>query len=294
MLLLGLLGCDGRHDGTLIPTGTGWFRFPAPSTAQSERTIQVYTYRPTNHGADDPIVLVMHGASRNADDYRDRWIEEADRYGLLIVAPRIDERHFSWEEFRLGGVVRNRQDVPVPPDGPPKSDWTFTLMDRLFDHVRDVTGSRIERYDFFGHSAGAQFAHRFVMFLPSAKTRVVISANSGWYTFPAAEPPFPYGLGGFPDQPPLGPPDYPGMFRMRLVIMLGTDDTIRDRNLLTTPEADAQGQNRLERGRAYYEAGKALATRLGLPFRWEVVEVPGVEHSSTAMIPHVARWLYSD
>jgi pimeloyl-ACP methyl ester carboxylesterase len=293
-MLLVLVGCGERHDGFLIPTGTAWFRFPVPSTAQPARTIEVYTYRPESHGADDPIVMVMHGASRNADDYRDRWVEVADRYRLLIVAPRIDERGFSWEEFRLGGVVRNREEVPVPPNGPLKSDWTFTLMDRLFDHVRDVTSSQTEWYDFFGHSAGGQFAHRFAMFLPSAKTRVVISANSGWYTFPTAELPFPYGLGGFPDQPPLGPPDYPGLFGKRLVIMLGTADTVRDRNLLTTPEADAQGQNRLERGRAYHEAGKVLATRLDLPFRWEVVEVPGIEHSSATMIPHAARWLYGE
>ena len=291
-ILLALVGCWEGHGGDQIPTGIASFRFPAPAAGQPERTIRVYTYRPANHGANDPIVLVMHGISRNADDYRDRWIEAADRYNLLIAAPHIEERDFSWEEFRLGGVVRDRGEVPVPINGPSKSDWTFTLMDRLFLHVRDVTGSRTERYDFFGHSAGGQFAHRFVMFLPSARTRVVISANSGWYTFPTAPPPFPYGLGGLPNQLPLGPPDYAGMFGKRLVIMLGTADTARDRNLLATPEAEAQGRNRVARGRAYFAAGEAQAARLGLPFRWEVVEVPGVGHSSADLIPHAARWLY--
>ena len=272
--------------------GTSWFGFPVPSSVFPERSIRVYTYRPKNHGADDPVMFVMHGASRNADDYRDRWIEAADKFRLLIVAPRIDEDDFSWEEFRLGGIVRNREDVLVPNDGPPRSEWTFSLMDRLFLHVRDVTSSRQEHYDFFGHSAGGQFAHRFTMFLPSSRARIVISGNSGWYTFPTAEVRFPYGLEGLPNQAPLGPPDFAGMFEKRLVIMLGTADTVRDRNLLTTPEADAQGRNRLDRGRAYFEAGKRLAVRMGLPFRWKVVEVEAVGHSSADLIPHAARWLY--
>jgi len=94
--------------------------------------------------------------------------------------------------------TRKRSECPHPAlSAGYRKRTAFTLMDRLFDHVRDATGSPIQRYDFFGHSAGGQFAHRFVMFLPSAKTRVIISANSGWHTFPTVEPPFPYGLGGF-------------------------------------------------------------------------------------------------
>lgn len=291
-ILLAVAGCRHVGEGDPIPVGAASFSFSAPSPSHPDRVLRVYTYRPGSHGPDDPVMLVMHGASRNADDYRDRWIEAADRYNLLIVAPRIDKGDFSSEEFRLGGVVRNREESPVPPDSPPKAGWTFSLMDRLFLHVRALSGSRQEQYDFFGHSAGGQFAHRFAMFLPTARTRTIIAANSGWYTFPTDAVRFPYDLAGFPGRPPLGPPDYAGMFNKHLVIMLGTADTVRDRNLLMTPEADAQGMNRLERGRAYFAAGKALATRLNLPFRWEVVEAPGVAHSSADMIPLSARWLY--
>ncbi|MCB2099304.1 MAG: hypothetical protein KDE22_00440 [Rhodobacterales bacterium] len=292
VVLLSAAGCREPPGADGIPTGTAWFRFAAPSSAHPDREIRVYTYRPAAHGADDPILFVMHGASRNADDYRDRWIEAADRYRLLIVAPRIDEDDFSWEEFRLGGVVRNREALPVPADGPPRSDWTFTLMERLFDHVRAVTGSRRDHYDLFGHSAGGQFAHRFTLFLPGARTGTILAANAGWYTFPTTNVRFPYALAGFPTRPPLGPPDYAGMFGKRLVLVLGTADTERDRNLLKTPEADAQGPHRLARGHAFFTAGQTLAVQMGLPFRWEVVEVPGVGHSSADVVPHVARWLY--
>jgi ribulose 1,5-bisphosphate carboxylase large subunit-like protein len=36
----------------------------------------------------------------------------------------------------------------------------------------------------FGHSAGARYAHRMVEFVPEAKAKMVIAANSGWYTLP--------------------------------------------------------------------------------------------------------------
>jgi len=277
-----------------IPVGRSWFTFPAPSATKPARSMRVYTYRPANHGSDDPIVLVMHGASRNADDYRDRWIASAKRYRLLIAAPRIDKKSFSWEEFRLGGIVADREKTPVPVDGPGRADWTSILMDRIFDHVRRVSGSRMQHYDFFGHSAGGQFAHRFAMFLPTSRARVVIAANAGWYTFPTAEARFPFGLAGFPDRPPLGPPDHAAMFAKRLVIMLGKDDTVRDRNLLTMPEADAQGLHRLARGRAFVAAGRALAEKLGLPFRWQVLEMPGIGHSSRELAPPAADWLYGN
>jgi pimeloyl-ACP methyl ester carboxylesterase len=291
-MVLAFAPCACAAETAGIPAGASRFRFPAPSTAKPDRTLRVYTYRPAGHGPDDPIVLVMHGASRNADDYRDRWIASAERYRLLIVAPRIDKRGFSWEEFRLGGIATNREAFPVPADGPEKATWTFTLMDRIFEHVRGVTRSRVQHYDFFGHSAGGQFAHRFAMFYPASLARFVIAANSGWYTFPTADARFPFGLAGFPDKPPLGPPDHAAMFAKRLVVMLGKDDTFRDSNLLTIPEAEAQGRHRLARGRAFIAAGRAVAAERGLPFRWQLLEVPGIGHSSRELVPPAAAWLY--
>ena len=46
----------------------------------------------------------------------------------------------------------------------------------------------------FGHSAGAQFVHRFVMFAPGPNLRTAISANAGWYTTLEENVAFPYGL----------------------------------------------------------------------------------------------------
>ena len=38
--------------------------------------------------------------------------------------------------------------------------------------------------DLFGHSAGSQVAHRFLLFKPTNKTNKVILSAAGWYTVP--------------------------------------------------------------------------------------------------------------
>ena len=46
----------------------------------------------------------------------------------------------------------------------------------------------------------------------------------------------------------------------------------------------AQGKCRFDRGHACFEAAKREAERLGVPFRWTLVEVPGVAHDARGMI----------
>src|SRR6516162_9671300 len=49
--------------------------------------MRVYTYRPRKCDSTCPMVIVLHGHSRNASTYRDYWELAADRYQVLIVAP---------------------------------------------------------------------------------------------------------------------------------------------------------------------------------------------------------------
>ena len=57
-------------------------------------------------------------------------------------------------------------------------------------------GTSVEEYSLFGHSAGAQVAHRFLYFIhPNRASRTVL-ANSGYYTMPIEEISYPYGLKG--------------------------------------------------------------------------------------------------
>jgi pimeloyl-ACP methyl ester carboxylesterase len=68
------------------------------------------------------------------------------------------------------------------------------VLERLVATLRSELGLADEAFDLWGHSAGAQFAHRFALFRPAAPVRRIVAAGAGWYTTPDLELDFPYGL----------------------------------------------------------------------------------------------------
>jgi len=46
----------------------------------------------------------------------------------------------------------------------PAAAWGFTVLERLVTTLRSELGLADEAFDLWGHSAGAQFAHRFALF----------------------------------------------------------------------------------------------------------------------------------
>lgn len=58
-----------------------------------------------------------------------------------------------------------------------------------------------------------------------------------------------------------------------------------------TPEALAQGVNRLERGNSFFKKGQQLAQEKGLSFNWKLEYVEGVGHNSAKMAPLAAQYI---
>jgi pimeloyl-ACP methyl ester carboxylesterase len=141
----------------------------------------------------------------------------------------------------------------------------------------------------YGHSAGGQFVHRLVLFMPEARYQRAIAANPGFYTFPTPDVAYPYGMEGTPLQTGISNT----VFERNFVLMLGTKDTNRHNSVLRkTPQADRQGVNRFERGRNYFKAAQEVAQRGKAKFNWQLVEVPGVGHSDVGMAQPAATILF--
>ena len=249
----------------------GWAGPPLPVWYQLPDTVT----------ADTPVVVVMHGVNRDADRYRDKWAGLARRYDMIVVVPEFSAAAFPGSRGYNTGFLTEEDGTPRPP-----ALWSFAAIEPLFDAVRARFGTRVSRYTLYGHSAGAQFVHRFVMFMPEARLAQAISANAGWYTMPDPEGPFPYGLAGAP----LPPAALPRALGQPMVVLLGTADTdVNDPNLRTTPEANRQGPHRFARGQSFLAEGRAAAARLDVPFGWTLEEVPGVGHSNGRMAEAAAR-----
>ena len=72
-----------------------------------------------------------------------------------------------------------------------QEEWSFGVIERVFDCVKNALGLNAESYGFYGHSAGSQFVHRFLYFMPENRAHLIVAANAGWYTMPTFEQVFP-------------------------------------------------------------------------------------------------------
>ncbi len=244
-----------------------------------EGITRVWYFRPDSMTDSLRAVIVMHGAGRNAEDYLDAWVGIAQEHGLLVIAPEFGEEETirlsgRWEwKYNTGNMVswfgRDRRE----------RDWYFESVERLFDAFRTSTSTVMGQYVLFGHSAGGQFIHRMILFRPDARFAIAIAANSGWYTMPDVAQSFPYGLSGAP----YAEERLDRALTWPLVVFLGLEDSPDQGGFRQSPEAMLQGDSRVTRGEAFFEAGKQLAGRRGVAFGWTLERVGGVGHDYRGM-----------
>lgn len=248
-----------------------WAGSPLPVWYQLPGAVTPYT----------AVVIVMHGVNRDADRYRDEWAGLARDHGFIVIVPEFSRADFPGADSYNTGYFTAADGTPRP-----RALWSFAAIEPLFDTVRQRFGTQAERYTLYGHSAGAQFVHRFVMFMPEARIGQAIAANAGWYTMPDLAVSFPYGG----KNAPMTEATLKAALATPLTVLLGTADTdTADPDLRTTPEANRQGPHRYARGQQFHAQGKAAALQLGAPFGWRVEDVPGVGHSNRLMAQAAAR-----
>jgi poly(3-hydroxybutyrate) depolymerase len=248
-----------------------------------DRTIPVWYWLPEKSRADDPVLIVMHGVKRDAERYRDEWVPHARKYGCVLLAPEFSQAAFPGERYNVGRTS-DESGQPLA-----REAESFSYIEPIFEAMKAATGNRSERYHLYGHSAGAQFVHRFLYFTPEARVERAVAANAGWWTLPEEQVEFPYGL----RNSDVDAAALTVMLQRRLVVLLGTADS--DPNhvyLRRTPEALAQGPHRFARGQFFYESGRRRAAALGLPFGWRQATAPGVGHSDKDMAEFAVRCLF--
>jgi hypothetical protein len=262
---------SGVASKAVVEPGRGVFTFDGYRPL-ADRPVRVFYDAPADPSTAE-ILIVMHGVGRNAEEYRADWEQLLADRNVIVLVPEFSDADYPGPLSYNAGNVVDQNGRPQP-----REQWTFNVIEALFDFVVRDVHSRAVDYALFGHSAGAQFVHRFVEFMPENRARVAVAANAGWYTMPDDSVPFPYGLRGGPaQQRDLGP-----AFGANLVVLLGADDTDPgDDSLRHDERSDQQGRYRLERGQNFYRVAHDVAERESLPFRWRMQLVPGVAHSHT-------------
>jgi hypothetical protein len=295
IVALVLCGCTAptqKNNASLAASGTGAIGIPVgrgqylfnDSLGNADRPITVYTYRPAAWNQSGPILIVMPGAGRDGLSPRETWIPFAEEYSSLLVVPEFSQKYYPGDIWYPLGYTYGDTNWE------PKANWTFVAIEHLFDDIRSKSGATRNTYLIDGHSAGAQFVHRMVTFLPDARYSRAVAANAGVYVLPVYTIPYPFGL----KDSPLPESSLRDVFARKLIIMSGGSDTNpNDSSLANFPEAEAQGSTRFERAQFYYTTAKSEADRRGVPLNWEYHIVPGVGHDEAGMAGPSAALLFA-
>ncbi|WP_229368341.1 hypothetical protein [Telluribacter humicola] len=291
-----------------INEGSGAFLIEG-GVGNEGKTIKVFYHRPKNFNSTSKVLIVIPGAGRNADSYRDTWIAESEEYSLLILSPMYSNDEYGFEDYHLGGLITNsnlKANIEYIDNtntarldeamlnfkvNSNSNEWIFNDFDRLFDLVVNAVDLKQNSYDIFGHSAGGHILHRLAIFQKSSKANRILASNSSFYTLPTFEADFPFGCKNMP----ITQESLKSTFKRRLVVLLGELDNENETRgtFLQSKSANEQGLHRLERGTNFYNKSKAIAEELGFGFNWELVIVTNVGHDHLKMGDAAANYLYN-
>jgi D-alanine-D-alanine ligase len=283
------------EHNALSKSGFGTIRF---ETARREK-LTAHIYRASRFDSTTGrIWFVMHGVNRNAEDYVKAAAPVAERVnGLLVVVEFSRLVYPNGADYTLGVTTHGSPDGCALKEGRWRNPemYVYSEIERLFGLITETLGGDQPGYYLFGHSAGAQFVHRMLTFLPNARVIGAVAANAGWYTLPVrgASPEFimPYGLQGTP----VDDAAVRTLLGRNLTILLGELDTAaadEDSNVRDTSETRFQGKNRVERGKHYFQLGEREARRLGTAFNWRLAMVHKANHRASDILPSVVPFLF--
>lgn len=265
-------GAAGQSNGdpTPFPGGKGVTEADLDGTE-----LDLWTYKPDGY-VGDGFILLLHGASRAAEAYRDNAAGFADTYNRMVVVPYFDSDRFPNRRYQQGGVFRE-DDSFADPD-----ERTFAYIPKIVQEIRDREGDEDLPYIVLGYSAGGQFVARMSAFLDLDAERLV-SMSPGSTMFPTRELDYGLGFGDLPEE-------YSNDERLQrylalpLTVAIGTEDV--ESRALPRGDAFEQGVHRYARNLRWFNTAMELAHEREWEFNWRLVIAHGAGHPPVEMFDH--------
>ena len=234
-------------------------------TCESWPDARYYLALPKILNENTPVLVSVHGISRNAREHAETFAKYCNNLGWAVVAPLYTACRFP--KYQKLGYDR-KHNYPRPD----------LALNAILGEVNEQTGIRTDRVYMFGYSGGGQFVHRYILTNPRRVIAATLGAP-GWYTFPDLGAPFPRGLqlnankAGFRLE-------WEQALRIPTAVFVGRQDVDRDDALNTGKKIDdQQGRTRSERGHRWIAAMQAAARSQGLDTRYEFSEIEECGHS---------------
>lgn len=218
------------------------------------------------------LAVIVHGSMRNAQQYRDAFLDFAEATNTIILAPLFP-----------GGITEPWESDSYKFVRVKDMEYDQVLL-AMVDEVSAHYGISGERFLLHGFSGGGQFVHRFFYLHPERLLGVSIGAPGNITDLDQTKPWY------------LGVSDYGEKFgtvlpleemrRVPVLMVIGSDDLetwmINDKQApFWIDGLELTGDNRVDRLRTLRDSFE----REGISVRYE--ELPGVSHEGFKVLPVV-------
>ena len=263
VLALGVRAAEAQTAAGPFPVGKSVVEADFDGTV-----LQLWAYKPASYQGEG-FILLLHGASRAAESYRDNSVGMADGSGRLVVVPLFDQARFPEWRYQFGGVFRADSSFAAP------KERTYAFIPKLVSYIRGREGNAQMPYLLAGFSAGAQFVSRMAAFIDTDAERLIAMAG-GSLMFPTRDMDFGLGFGRLPDEL-SNDQRLERYLALPMTVYIGTADTATAQ--LPMGDAYAQGVHRYSRNIRWFNTAMDLAYQRKWAFNWRLVIADGPGHS---------------
>jgi pimeloyl-ACP methyl ester carboxylesterase len=245
--------------------------------------VEIFYITPEEINEDTKVLFVIHGNSRNAEDYLSAWIPHIKNKNVIVAAPQFNKANFS--NFFLLEMAESSGNVNKD-----KSKYINNSISLFFNYIKSKFSLDIETYSMFGHSAGAQFTHRYMLLSKDKRISNAVVANAGWYTF-ISNADFPYGI---KSSPIIISDEHLRWFMSNKVNLLIGSEDIGSKSVNSSKGAKLQGITRVDRANSYFNSLITSAEVKNYALRWNYKILDNVDHDFKKVTPYAANILLRD
>jgi pimeloyl-ACP methyl ester carboxylesterase len=245
--------------------------------------VEIFYITPKKIDKDTQLLFIIHGNSRNAEDYISAWIPYISNKNIIVVAPQFNKNSFRYffllESATSSGKINNNPD-----------NYINNSLSSFFNFFQSKFSLSTNKYKMFGHSAGAQFTHRYMLLSNDKRISSAVIANAGWYTF-LNENNFPYGIKNSPID--ISSDHIKWFMSNKTSLLIGNND-INLKSVNSSKGAQRQGITRVDRAESYFNSLINISDNNNIPFRWSYKVVDKADHDYLKMTPVAAKILLED
>lgn len=220
------------------------------------------------------VLFIVHGGARDSEKYLDIWKKFTEHKNIILVAPefkRADYEDYEYLNISDDYGVLNKN----------LNEHLHNSLSIFFSFFKSKYNLEIDTYKLYGHSGGAQFAHRLLLFSDYDNVSSAVIAGAGSYTFLNNEN-YPYGL---KESNHLSDKKIKRYLSQRVTFLIGNQDIKKfESSKKNNIQAKAmQGNNRFEVGINYFNNLITVSERQKIPLRWKFQIAKGVAHDNEKM-----------